>query len=341
LVSNPETGFALFWGFAVFLVLVKYRPEAAYATTLKTFMLFAVSVGFIFVIVSSLVVMSFYRGASADLFLFIELFASGYGGLVQRPSVFATFAVFFGVAALVRGVLRARAKSVSNVDAFQAGIGAMILTWLPYYINRMAEWNLWFQAVLVLLLFAPRFDASSLRILTRKSQFGAFYVGLAMSLVGGLVFFSAERLLRDSQNFSRLYNWSCHEVLETSSGLCVPGRDGVEISEQFEFLRGIEEKRDYLVLSLLPTQIRLMGFNEGFPWYDPFVELPRQRDFDEIINWIDVNGPRYVLRDDPASRTSLQVITRTRHFERLIGSLKSYRKYQAGSGWIIYERISN
>lgn len=340
LVSNPETGFAVFCGFSVYCVLMNYRSEDAVKTVLKTIVTIFAFAGPIFFVVSSLMVRNFYSSASADLLVFVELFASGYGGIVGKPSVFGAFAAFFAVAALVRGVLRARNGKITRIDAFQAGIGTMILTWLPYYINRMDERNLWFHGLLVLFLFAPRLDGSSLQILSRKVRFGGVYVWLAISLVGGQVFYSAERLLMDSQNLIRWRDWPCQTTLEESSGLCVPGRLGGKISDKLAYLRSITEKEDYLVISQLAGQVRLLGFNEGFPWYAPFAEVPRAADLAAIVDWIDVRGPRFVVADDPTSTISREVPARTRHFEKIVGSLKFYREYDVGSGWIIYERIA-
>lgn len=216
----------------------------------------------------------------------------------------------------------------------------MILAWLIYYANRMSETNLWFHALVILLLFTPRIDFSLLRLLSRRFQFARLYVVLALSLVGGLLFWSADRTFWDGLNYYRLFHSSCHDSPGQVKDFCIIGNDRLEISTKIDFLKGIDEKQNYLIISLLPTQIRLMGFNEGFPWYEPFGETPRSRDFDAMTNWIEARGPRYVVTDDPASTAATVMSNRTQHFQRLVNGLKSYRKYKIDAGWIIYQRRS-
>lgn len=107
-IANLETGFAVFSGFLVFLILSKYDPNHPYSTIIKELLLFFTSVILIFFITFELFAKGLYRNSSTDLFSFVELFASGYGGLVSKPSVFATIVAFFAVTAVIRGVLRAR-----------------------------------------------------------------------------------------------------------------------------------------------------------------------------------------------------------------------------------------
>ena len=341
LIMSPETGIALFCGYIVSLVLIKYKPASPYKTVFKTCGLFLVLTMFFFVFLFLFLVPMLYRGTKADLFSFLELFSSGYGGLVSRPSVFAIFVVFFAVIAIVRGVLRAREGNITNVDAFQAGIGMMMLVWLSYYFNRMAEWNLWFQAVLVLLLFAPRINFSSLRMLSRKFQFDSVYLWLAVSLMGALVFSSAGRNLYDSLNYYRFVKSSCNDSLHVVKGFCFAGSDGPEISKQVTFLKNLPGRGDYLIISYMPTQVRLMGFNEGFPWYDLFGEIQRDEDLNLVIKWIETKGPRYIATDDPFSAISVQMPNRSQHLQHIVNSLQSYEKINNDSGWIIYERLAS
>lgn len=340
IILNPETGIALSCGFAVFLVLRKYKPESAYATTFKTVGIFSVLTIFLVVPLSVLSADNFYSDSSADLFSNIKLFSSGFG-LVRKPHVIAIFIIFFAVFALVRGVLRARNGNGSSVDAYQAGIGTIMLTWLPYYVNRAGEANLWFQAVLILLLFAPRIGFSSLRILSGKFQFGVFYTGLAISFMGALLFWSSEQNFWKGSSYYYLDKSSCFESPEYLKGFCFVGSEGPGISKQLGFLKGLTEKRDFLVISHLSTQVRLIGFNEGFPWYEPFGEIPRDRDMNSLLNWIETKGPRYVVTDDPASAISKKMPNRTQHLQHIVNSLDSYHKHKINSGWVIYERISS
>jgi hypothetical protein len=347
ILMSPEEGVVLSLGFLVFLVLKKYKPEAACRTTFKTAGLFFALTAIIFTLFYTFFCQLFYKSTSVNIFSFIKIFASGYGGLVGQPNVLATFVVFFGGVALVRGVLRARNGKVSSIDAYQAGVGAIMLAWLPYYVNRMAEWNLWVQASLLLLLFAPRIDFSFLRILSRKDHFCTLYISLGVSLMGAHMIFStvqswAPHVVRYCRVIgSRPVKAASYGDQEAGRGYRVVCVDAPEIAKQLGFLEGITEKNDYLIISKFPTQIRLMGFNKNFPWYDPFGEIPRVSDFNSLIDWIETRGPHYLMIDDPASSISMEKPNHTQHFQQIVNSLPFYRKHKTDSGWVIYERMSS
>jgi hypothetical protein len=273
-----------------------------------------------------------------DTVQFLEMFVSGYGGLVDKPSVTAIFCVFFAVHALLRGIYRVRIGILSKIDAYQAAIGTMILVWMPYYVNRMHEWNLWFHTILLLLLFTPRIGPAALRFLVRRSHFGAFYVGLAGATICGFMLMSVERLIDNSNKFLRSVTTECDAALIEMAGLCVAGDDGRRVAAKLQILREIRERQDYLVLSLLPTQIRLLRFNDGFPWYEPFSEIPRPRDLSELVAWIQANGPRYILIDNPDSTIARRMVLQTQHLQAIAGASTAYRKIRTGPEWILYQR---
>jgi hypothetical protein len=93
------------------------------------------------------------------------------------------------------------------------------------------------------------------------------------------------------------------------------------------------------VLSHLPTAVRTLGLNEGFPWYEPFGEVPRVRDLASIASYIDNYGPEYLLLEDPATSQSHALPNLVQHQREIRQRLTSYRFEKAIAGWLIYERL--
>lgn len=340
LLLSPATGLAIFCGVLVFLILRRYRVDAPFKSISLSVIPFSGIVLGLFILLSSLILPLLLKNSSPSILSFLDLFVSGYGGLLRKPSTFALLLIFFSLLALMRGVLRARMGVITPVDAYQAGVGGTILLWLPYYLNRMAEWNLWFHVILLLLLFAPRINASSFKVLSKKQTFGSFYTRVAISLCVGLFANASVQTWRETLNYVEISSSECSASPQLVAGLCFIGAGDKELIAHKGYLEGLETKSNFLVFSHFPTQIRLAGFNQGFPWYEPFGEVYREEEKASVIEWINVKGPRYLVVEDPKNIVSKQVPNRSAHFQSLVEDLPAYGPPIRVEGWNIYERLT-
>ena len=81
----------------------------------------------------------------------------------------------------------------------------------------------------------------------------------------------------------------------------------------------------FIVISHPATEVRHLGYNEGFPWYEPFGEVSRIKDLEMFADWINRLGPRYLVFDNPASALSVAVPNRRDHMLAIIEKATTYR----------------
>lgn len=335
---SPECGIVILAGYVVYLGLTKFDPSEPFSSTLGSFGLYFGSAAAASGVIVFFAERLFFRQASTDPSSLLALFTSGSMGLVNDMSILAPLLTFFGCSALVRGAILARMGNISPVSAYQAAIGAMILVWLAYYLNRMHDWNLWLQAVLLICLFAPKIRPSILRFYRRKLDLSKFYVATATALVIGLLFQSAHRFaIGDMRHFAGLAQEGCLEKLALFQKYCHLSPQTAEIVAQLSALDGLS-RFDNLVVSLLPAQVRFMGFNEGFPWYEPFSETRTLRDMEKMTRWINAHGPRYIVMDNPISSVAAAMPNRREHMRMIELRLTAYRRIRTVPGWIFYQR---
>lgn len=197
LVLSPETGIALGAGLLVAVILRAYRsttPFRSCAWATVSWLMGAVASALV-TAWTSRVVLHDGAGRGGNL---LDLFLSGYGGWTDRPSVFAMIAFFLAAFVLLQAVRRASQGRLHRDDAMRGGIATIMLVWLGYYMNRMGEWNLWFQSVLLLAMLAPRWRVRAMiRLYARRSAEAWRAVSLsvmAFSLVLGVGFESVSRV---------------------------------------------------------------------------------------------------------------------------------------------------
>lgn len=275
------------------------------------------------------------EGAQRSALSFFLLFAGGYGSEAALPSVFAVLVVFFGAAAFAAGVERARGKRLSRLVAFQAAVGMLMLAWLPYYVNRMREWNLWFHAVLVVMLFSPRLH---LVVRALRSPRRSVVVLIATATVGGLLGVSVRHLGAQLDALAAATDAPCRAALGSVEP-CVPGVAGELRAALREGLSAVPQPTDVLVLSLLSTEVRLAGFNASFPWYDAFGELQRARELSATAAWIDQHGPAQVIIESDQSALGAAMPTRVAHLAAVGRQLTRYRLTSTGGPWLVYARL--
>jgi|SRR5580658_4254312 hypothetical protein len=334
---SPEIGAAILATFGVASLLGRYDPKAP-ATTIG---LVAVRTIAIFLVAAAIgavsIVRPFYHGSLDGLFHFLVTFAGGYGGLVAKPDIAAIFLFFFALRAMLRSVARAREQPLDGVDCYQAGLGAGIAVWMIYYINRMDGWNLWFELILFTLMLAPRLELDSTRFsLRRISGMGAAEAILALVFIAGQVTESTTHLAWDGLRWATI-DWN---ACVTVNGVCVRSGDGAGLVSALDHLATDHARADTIVLSGAATQIRLLGFNQGFPWYEPFAEVMRTRDVAALADWIERSPVKQVIADDPDSVVARATPERNRQIRDILGQLPSFHPTRSDAGWVVYERTS-
>jgi len=333
---SPEAGLATTAGYLVAMVLKGYSPASPIASITRVVMYFGVS--FVAMIIAGFMMIAglITNISTGGLLEFVSLFAGGYGGLAAMPSTTAILLFFFAVGAVLRGVWRARRGKLVWVDLYQASVGTIMLVWFMYYMNRMHNWNLWFQLVMLAFMIAPRLTPGSMRLLFwLPSRRVITYPVIIACFIGGQFGHSAYKLSSYTAEWSRTDFTDCVLI----NGMCLKGALGSQTAEKLETLAARFSPRDTLVLSKISSSVRLKGFNEGFPWYEPFGEVIRNRDVDLFVDWIERRGPKYILVDDPNSLIAQAWVHH--NYDDVITRLDSYRKTGTDTGWVIYERIDD
>jgi len=187
--------------------------------------------------------------------------------------------------------------------------------------------------VLLAFMIAPRLTPGSMRLLFwTPSRRVVTYPVIIACFVGGQFGYSAYKLSSYTAEWSRTVLTDCVVI----NGMCLKGALGSQTGEKLETLAARFSPHETLVLSRISSSVRLQGFNEGFPWYEPFGEVIRNRDVDLLVDWIEKRGPKYILVDDPNSLIAQAAVHH--NFDDVIARLDSYRKTGTDTGWVILER---
>jgi len=123
------------------------------------------------------------------------------------------------------------------------------------------------------------------------------------------------------------------------NGFCLPGFGNNAISKQLGALNEFTPS-DSIVLTGFSTAVRIKGFNENFPLFDP-MEIVLKKDVRKIVDWIETKGPRFILADGPASSATLVSPEHTEQIWLYLSSLQAYREVKGHSDWVVFERIQN
>lgn len=340
-IMNPETGLATTAGYMVAAVLKKYNPKSPITSVAETVVQYGAFFAVTMLVGSALIVESILKNSSDGLFQFMVLFTtSSYGGLVDKPSLMATLLFLIATTSVLRAVCRARCGVLLSVDAYEAAVGTIMLVWLMYYVNRMAEWNLWFQPVLLMAMIAPRIALNRWQQLFRKPlRLGVTFSMIVACLIGGQVTSSSSQFAYQAAEWLRWQHLGCGEGV-VLDGKCLPWFRGSKFELQMNALTEGNYPAETIVLSGMSTYARLRGFNDGFPWYDP-MEVVRQQEVEGIVNWIETRGPKYILADDPSYDIARAVPEHSRQIQYYLSLLVSYREVRRSAGWVIMERIAN
>lgn len=338
LIISPETGLAATAGYIVAVVLKRYSPQTPVTSIFGSLVWFGTFFVATWLVCSVLIVGPLLKNSSGGSFQYMGLFISGYAGRVDKPSVIATLLFFVATTVVLHAVWRARYGILLSVDACEAAIGTIMLVWLMYYIKRMYECNLWFQLVLLVLLIAPRITVERCQQLFSKPL--RFEVTLSMliaCLIGGQIASSS------FQFASQGVSWLKEPHIGRGDSVILDGKylpwlHGSKFERQINALKGYSPS-ETLVLSVMSTYARLHGFNDGFPWYEPMGEVIHKKNIDKIIDWIEIQGPKYILADDPNYDIAKTAPEHCQQIQWYILRLVSYREISREAGWIVLERV--
>jgi hypothetical protein len=338
LVGSPEAGLAMTVGFGAFLVVDGYRPTQPFRSLIRRALPFGTATLAVYVVVAFLAGRLIDPQSGISGLSNVALFAaSGYGGVVQPWLPVAALVILFASLGVISTILKARQGRATRTDALQCAIGAIMLAWLPYYVNRPYDSNLWFELVLLLFLWAPQLMRLDVRSLSTRIGSVAPYAWLSTAFLTG-VLVSTTPTIASAVSAMSEQTASCDPPAVIVLGRCLTSPDADQVQSQLAYLSGLSSKDDYLVLTDLPSQVRIMGFNEGVPWYDFFGDVPRTQDLQSMRAWIDSHGPRYLLVDDPASEMAVELPNLTEHQKQIVQGLHNYRLLRTDSGWQVYKR---
>lgn len=338
LAANIETGIAFSCGVYVYLLLSLFNRTPQFRIVCKTSAHYVLMTGAFFVLTNAFFSLVVF-GGDWKLFSWMYAFASGYGGVAAMPSILAALMVFFGGWAVMRGVMVSARGELSSVGAYESAMGTLMLVWMVYYVHREEEWNLWFQSVLLLLMVAPRVDWEGIKTLRNERWPAVLYTFLGVSFVCGVAFSSSGVYLDKIRRQAGSIQARFEKPLGFASRYHFHDEFLAErLGARLMYLQKIEKKEDYLVLSHLPTQIRLLGFNERFPWYEPFAEVTQQDELEEVVSWIDRFGPENLLLEKLTTQEVGQIPYRVTHLRNIVGGIARYTFDREESGWLIYQR---
>ena len=342
IIGSPEIGIVVGAGCIMYLTLIQDKSKTFLISLVGTTTKIFVSCCVYILMITGFLKVSAGINLLTGLFEFIKQFGSGYGAITSKPYIFIYAVLMVSTLSLVNSI---KSRS-SNIDvftnAFEGAISIMMLAWLPYYLNRMVPSNAWFEYFLLAILVS---STQKRYLLTEFAQvvkkFGKKYAieFTAFSLI--LIF--ATSAFNDSRPLFEYYrsqlggSLKCSPPFVTVTGVCVAGSESKLASDQLGYLDKLTERSDYLVLSRYATETRRMGFSTKFPWYDTITELITVNDFNEVVKWLDKEGPRYILVDIGSSFSTYGENLTLINLD-IANSMHSYRFLKSEHGWASYER---
>lgn len=333
IIFNPETGIVFLLGCLFFIFLLTNRPLNIVRNKIFNILIYLFITLCIFIPTNYVTRLYLYKEDSEDIFHFIKLFSSGYGGLKNTVSTYAILLFFIGSTFVSIGFKSIQNNLITKEIAFRGSIGSMIILWLMYYINRMDYWNLWFNTVFLILIISSLYKIKFPRV--KKNILLSNLI--IFSTLLGLTFESMEVL--SHQVKSAFEKIPCNVELALSTNFCFKLENDGYLEKKIAYLKAIKNKNDYLVLSNLSSQARIQGFNTGFPWYEPFAEINKQSDFNKFSSYINQGNYKFIITDNFDSKLSKLVPNKSNHLKDLINSLNNYQILDANDEWILYKKI--
>lgn len=338
---NLELGICINAGFITYSILISLPYKQAIGKVAFLYLSIA-SVGFIVTSITAITGLASIKGFESFSY-FVGMFgASGYGGAVSKPSFLAMGVFFIATMILSAEALRNRSgddNNSPNHNAINCSISVMMLSWLPYYINRMGEWNLWIMS-LFLLLLALNYSETWLNIaLPAKLRIRSSAI-LILPLLMALAYDAVRVSAGSTKGYIRsLHANRCKFVNNVVRPYC-PSKDIIDrVGPLNSYLMMPETMRnEYLLLSPFhDVDARTLGFNIHYPWHSTTgaITLEELRDQSK---WINANGPKYIALAAAKPSDSYGIREAIRHLRLIADGANSYSVLRSTNGWIIYQR---
>ncbi len=347
LALNIELGVVIFFGFFAYIItqsfLDKYTAKGYLWITI-CFLLLVISS----YLLSSLILVKLFTNSSTITQIspfFTLMGVKGYGGISSWPSVLALAAFFIAIVNLTNTVLLGFIDNGLNsekfINPFSIALSIMILAWMPYYINKQGDWNLWFFPFFVFLLLISNFRQTSLQGLSPAKNHWFLSSGvIAIFLLISVYSYNYKEGLSYSKKFiyDAAHNQCKLIVPFSASTPCYDQSITKRLSTLDPYLQEINNKSDYWVFSPFhETTLRLNGFNEGYPWYIHTGAITK-KDMRLRSLFIDQHGPKYLLFPSLSSQDSAYALEHLRHSDYLLESISEYTYQENHDGWRIYRR---
>ena len=341
-LASPEAGIIIGVSYTVYLLLASSSEVSMVrflVAVLGKLLIYCISFIMIFAFsVKNIAGTNLING----LFEFIKQFGSGYGGITNAPHPFACFIVVVSSLKIIMAFTVVPHNGTRNKNAFEGAVATMMLMWLPYYLNRMAPVNLWFEYFLLIVLVASFTKNISGKLLIQRFKKSVSDTSVKLVFIS-MFSLSFVTVTHESRPLLEYYiahinsGIHCDAPYVKITGVCVTGKESQAIQEQITYLNTIEDLGDYLILSRVPVYVRSKGFNQGFPWYDTNTEVLTVDNFTDVTKWIDKNGPTYVLVDDTISYSEFSKKLKIQNLD-IANSLSAYNRTDNIDGWAVYTR---
>jgi hypothetical protein len=245
---------------------------------------------------------------SSEFFRFLSVFGgSGFGGLKAKLSITACVVIIVAAFTLIENSYRARRDTLDHKAIWEVFVATLMLVWLTYYMNRMHEWNLWFQWLLLTLWSFSRFasEANSgnergLIRLSRLSFAPSLLLAIVTAVTCGQGLTSTLGTIRPALALRSIFrpNLTTDDSAYLTSGFMLKGDLGREVKKHLDDLERFDKNESY-VLSNLATLVRLRGFNAKAPMDSPWVNLTSYSQIPAARQAVLESGYRKIVVDGP------------------------------------------
>lgn len=275
---------------------------------------------------------------------FVSMFGgSGYGGLVSTPSFLAIAAFFVAASVIITEALRITSLQSMNSErdsAFSCAIAMMLIAWLPYYVNRMSEWNLWIIPLLILLITINNLENIQSSLNDKKGLSASLSASVLIPLTLATALAGTRESAASMLDYARkIKQNNCALASKSARGYCKSDDIVLRVSQLDQLLDMPEARRsDYLLLSPFhDTSGRIAGFNSKFPWHATIGAITLE-EVSEQSAWLDSKGPMFVLVPIAKESDSRSIKERIRHLKLIADGATLYSKTGEKSGWSVYQR---
>lgn len=328
---NPETGAAIGLGMAFRQILTGMSVVGRIRGAIEYFLTFLVGFGLgVAVLLGVLFYVVGVHPANFSPYLF--RFASGYGGLEFRPNSWVFLMVLGGATIMLHSSARAAQGLLTEAQGTRAAIGATLLVWMSYYVNRPHPWDLWTLVMLLLFAVADWMTFRQWHVAVERFRRGR--LTLAFAAVVGVVPPLA------IQNASDIWGFLFAKSPPTArfSGVGVPASIESEISQKSATVKKLVATHQLVYISLASILVALDSrVPSGLVEDDAFSEAPTMTDVRHIAVEVLSRNPELVLFDLPNETISRLFPNRTALLERIKALIGGAYRYAGPQGnWAVW-----